>query len=151
MGTRGSIFLTAVVFLADQAGKAASRTKWQKKPHRIGRPPVTATLCYSRNEGAFLNLGERKPLLIRLISVMLTVFLGVVFAVTLGKAGKGLLKAGLSLLLGGAFSNTYDRLKNKMVTDYIRFDFGPRRFRQIVFNLGDFAIMIGALLTVLGS
>ena len=42
-------------------------------------------------------------------------------------------------------------MKAKAVTDYIRFDFGPERLRQIVFNLGDFAIMIGALLTVLGS
>ena len=86
-----------------------------------------------------------------MISVGLTVILTLVFILTLGKAGKRLLKTGLSLLLGGAFSNTYDRMKAKAVTDYIRFDFGPERLRQIVFNLGDFAIMIGALLTVLGS
>ena len=151
METLGRIFLTIVVFVADQSGKAASRTKWREENRRIGRPPASATLCYNRNEGAFLNLGEREPLLIRLISVVLTVFLTAVFVLTLGKAGKGLMKTGLSLLLGGAFSNTYDRLKNKMVTDYIRFDFGPQKFRQTVFNLGDFAIMIGALLTVLGS
>ncbi len=151
MGTGESIFLTAAVFLADQSGKAASRTRWRRKNRRIGRPLAFATLCYSRNEGAFLNLGERKPRLICGISAALTILLTAVFVLTLGKAGKGLLKTGLSLLLGGAFSNTYDRLKHKMVTDYIRFDFGPSKFRRIVFNLGDFAIVLGALLIVLGS
>ena len=35
----------------------------------------------------------------------------------LGMRGKKLLKAGLSLLLGGAFSNTYDRVMREYVVD----------------------------------
>ena len=38
--------------------------------------------------------------------------------VTLGQKGKAALKLGLAFLLGGAFSNTYDRLKRKYVVDY---------------------------------
>ena len=147
----GKILLSAAVFAADQTGKVMSRTSWSKRNRTVGRKPVSVTLCHSRNEGAFLNLGEKRPAVIQMISVGLTAILTLVFILTLGKAGKHLLKTGLSLLLGGAFSNTYDRMKAKAVTDYIRFDFGPESLRQIVFNLGDFAIMIGALLTVLGS
>lgn len=147
----GKVLLSAAVFAADQTGKVMSRTSWSKRNRTVGRKSISVTLCHSRNEGAFLNLGEKRPAVIQMISVGLTVILTLVFILTLGKAGKRLLKTGLSLLLGGAFSNTYDRMKAKAVTDYIRFDFGPERLRQIVFNLGDFAIMIGALLTVLGS
>lgn len=147
--------LPALVVAADQVGKQKSRRKWNVRAggrsQKIGHPPVSITLCHSKNRGAFLNLGEKTPALVRLISVLFTAVLAIVFVLTLGKAGRGLLKSGLALLLGGAFSNTYDRLRKKAVTDYIRFDFGPERFRKIVFNLADFAIMIGALLVVLGS
>lgn len=147
--------LPAAVFSADQAAKKKSRSSWNKKTgghsRRIGKKPLSVTLCCSRNEGAFLNFGESTPALVRLVSVCLTAVLSAVFVLTLGKAGKGLLKTGLALLLGGAFSNTYDRMRKKAVTDYLRFDFGPEKFRRIVFNLGDFAILIGALLSVLGS
>ena len=54
------------------------------------------------NRGAFLNAGEKKQKLVMLISVVLTAVLTVVFLLTLGTAGKGLLKWGLTLLLGGA-------------------------------------------------
>ena len=70
------------------------------------------------NRGAFLNAGEKKQKLVMLVSVVLTVILTVVFLLTLGTAGKGLLKWGLTFLLGGAYTNTYDRLKRKYVVDY---------------------------------
>ncbi|MDE7359775.1 MAG: signal peptidase II, partial [Lachnospiraceae bacterium] len=60
-------------------------------------------------------------------------------------------KAGLALLLGGAYSNTYDRLTRKYVVDYVSFPVKNRRIRRIVFNISDFCIMIGALLLVLGE
>ena len=74
------------------------------------------------NRGAFLNAGEKKQKIVMLISVVLTVILTVVFLLTLGTAGKGLLKWGLTLLLGGAYTNTYDRLKRKYVVDYVSFN-----------------------------
>ena len=85
-----------------------------------------------------------------LISVVLTAVLTVVFLLTLGTAGKGLLKWGLALLLGGAYTNTYDRLKRKYVVDYVSFNVPVKGIRRIVFNIGDFCIMIGALLTTAG-
>ena len=101
------------------------------------------------NKGAFLNTGQHRPKLITAVSLLLTAVLSVFYIVTLGTAGKGLLKWGLTLLLGGAFSNTYDRLARKYVVDYVSFDL-PFGLKKIIFNIGDFCIMIGALVTAIG-
>lgn len=102
------------------------------------------------NRGMVLNAGERWQPVVAAVSVVLTIVLTVVFFVSLGRRGNNLLRTGLSLLLGGAFSNTYDRLKRKYVVDYISFGVKWKRLRNIVFNLSDFCIIIGALLTALG-
>ena len=62
------------------------------------------------NKGACMNLGEKKSNVVAGLSLILTAALALVFLFTLTRHGNGWLKAGLSLLLGGAFSNTYDRL-----------------------------------------
>ena len=74
-----------------------------------------------------------------------------VFLGTCSFRGNSTLKAGLAFLLGGAYSNTYDRLPRKYVVDYVSFPVKNRRFRKIVFNISDFCIMIGALLLALGE
>ena len=101
------------------------------------------------NRGAFLNTGQNRPKLITAVSVLLTAVLTVFYILTLGMAGKRLLKWGLTLLLGGAYSNTYDRLVRKYVVDYVSFNL-PFGFRKVIFNIGDFCIMIGALLSAIG-
>ena len=82
---------------------------------------------------------------------LLTVLATLLFAITLGNAGKGLMKWGLTLLLGGAYSNTYDRIVRRYVVDYISFNVKNKKMRQIVFNMADFCIMIGAILVVIGG
>lgn len=101
------------------------------------------------NKGAFLNLGEKKQKLVGVISVLLCVFLTGVFVMSLGKYGSRPLRAGLAVLLGGAYSNTYDRLRQKYVVDYLSFNVPLKPIRQIVFNISDFCIMIGAMLSVI--
>ncbi len=101
------------------------------------------------NRGAFLNAGQHKRKIVMVISVALSICFTMVFILTLGQAGKGLLKWGLTLLLGGAYSNTYDRLSRKYVVDYVSFNV-PFGLRKVIFNIGDFCIMIGALMSVIG-
>lgn len=102
------------------------------------------------NRGAFLNAGEKNRRAVMALSVALSALLTVVYVTTLTAAGKGMLKWGLTLLLGGAYTNTYDRLTRKYVVDYVSFNVPFKRLRRIVFNIGDFCIMIGAMLSVLG-
>ena len=103
------------------------------------------------NKGAFLNVGEKKRPLVAAVSVLLTAVVTVFFVLTLGNKGNTLLKTGLSLLLGGAFSNTYDRLKRKYVVDYLSFGVKGKRLVNVIFNLSDFGIILGALLMTLSS
>ena len=98
------------------------------------------------NKGACMNLGEKKSNVVAGLSLILTAVLALVFLFTLTRHGNGWLKAGLSLLLGGAFSNTYDRLKRKYVVDYFSFGVKWEPLRAIVFNISDFCILIGALI-----
>ena len=83
------------------------------------------------NKGAFLNLGEKNPQLVAAISVGMTVFALLLFISTFSFLGKGMLRWGLTMLLGGAFSNTYDRLKRKYVVDYVSFNVPWEAFRKI--------------------
>lgn len=100
------------------------------------------------NRGAFLNAGENVRPLVAAVSVLLTVCAAALFALTLGHAGKKGLKTGLALLLGGAFSNTYDRLRRKYVVDYFSFGVKWKRLRSVVFNIADFCILIGTVIAV---
>lgn len=103
------------------------------------------------NKGAFLNAGERRRDLVAVLSVALTLGVTVLFVLTFSCKGSRLLKAGLAVLLGGAYSNTYDRLMRKYVVDYVSFPVKNKRIRSVVFNISDFCIAVGALLMVLGS
>lgn len=100
------------------------------------------------NRGAFLNAGQGKRQLVAVLSVVMTLVLTALFAATLTMAGRGLLKWAFTLMLGGAYSNTYDRLRRKYVVDYVSFNVPFRGLRRVIFNIGDFCIMIGAMLAV---
>lgn len=103
------------------------------------------------NKGMMLNAGQKKRKLVAAISLVFTLILTAVFIVSLGHRGNHLLRLGLSLLLGGAFSNTYDRLRRGYVVDYVSFPVKWQGFRKIVFNCSDFCIIIGSLISTLGA
>lgn len=101
------------------------------------------------NHGAFLNILEKKKTFLYVISVLFTLILFLCLLFTLFQKGNRLLKLGLSLLLGGAFGNTYDRLKRHYVVDYFSFCTPFDKLNRIVFNISDFCIILGALITVI--
>lgn len=103
------------------------------------------------NRGAMLNVGEQKRPVVAALSVILTLAVTILLVLSFGHKGNNLLRVGLSLMLGGAFSNTYDRLKRKYVVDYVSLGVKWKPLRRIVFNISDFCIMTGALLTALGA
>lgn len=142
------LLVTAGIFIGELLMKNHVEENWsmrETKSAAKGR----LTLRRYHNHGAFLNLGEKKKALVAAVSVGLTAGLSVFFVLTLFQTGNHGLKAGLSLLLGGAFSNTYDRLHRKYVVDYFSFHTGIKALDRVVFNLADFAIMAGAMLCVI--
>jgi len=113
------------------------------------KPKVEKTAHH--NYGFAANMGAGKPAVVKAVSVLLTIWTTAIFIISLTFAGSRLLKVGLSLLLGGAFSNTYDRVKRGYVVDYLQIPAGPRFIRRLIWNIGDYSIIVGAFLAVLGS
>ena len=58
--------------------------------------------------------------------------------------GSGLMNGVLGLVMGGTLGNSYERLVNGTVTDFINFHFWP------VFNVADSAVSIGVVLLIAG-
>ncbi len=102
------------------------------------------------NRGAMLGMGEKRGAAVTALSMGLTLIAVLVFILSLGMYGSNLLRAGLSLLLGGAFSNTYDRLKQQYVMDYVSLGVKWKPLRRVVFNVSDLCILTGSLMSVLG-
>ena len=122
-----------------------------------GETPVPKTCLNGRirirryhNKGAMLNMGQNRRPVVAAASVLLSAVVAVLFVCSLEQRGNRLLRIGLSFLLGGAFSNTYDRWKRRYVVDYLTFNVRWKPLGRVVFNLSDFCIMIGALCAVLG-
>lgn len=144
------IGIAAAIFIID------GLIKWyiekNKKPGEIS--PKCKGIIWIRkyhNRGAFLNLLEHHHGVVKYISVLLCILATAIFAVTLGQKGNGMLKTGLALLLGGSYSNTYDRIRRNYVVDYFSIHIENRLFKglsKVVFNISDFCIAIGAMISV---
>lgn len=104
------IALTAGIFIGDEIlkGRMEKRLSGKKREEKVLKNKILLRLYH--NYGAMLDLGQKRSRAVAITSVLLTLFLSVVFLLTLGKRGSHTLHLGLSLLLGGAYSNTYDRL-----------------------------------------
>lgn len=57
-------------------------------------------------------------------------------------------KLGLGLVLGGGFSNLWERMRLGKVFDYIRFPRTPKRVNRFVYNTADLAIIGGMFLLI---
>lgn len=99
------------------------------------------------NSGAMLNfLEKQKEVVLALSSIILGATL-MLFAIVLPKKGSKLLKLGLSLILGGALSNTYDRMKKGYVVDYFSFSW----LKKVIFNISDICIFIGTFIATIAK
>lgn len=143
------IFIAAGVFLTDLCIKSYVDKKYARRvrhPHLGGR--IILEKYY--NDGAALNLLSKKPRVMRLLHTVTLAAVGIFFYFYGKASGKELSKTGLALLLGGGFSNLYDRYTKGHVVDYFRINLGPKWLKRIIFNISDFCVFTGALLTAIG-
>lgn len=134
-----SILLTTAIFGGETIIKKYRENNREEKDYLNGNVHI---MTY-HNYGAFLNSGEKKPFWVKWISILLTLFMTALFVLSFTKFGNKELRTGLAFLLGGAYSNTYDRIKKGFVTDYLNFPKLPGKIRNIVFNISDFCILVG--------
>jgi signal peptidase II len=107
-------------------------------------------LTHTENTGAAFSLFADSPAPLK--TALLIAFSGialVVVSVLLWKNHQAHVATGiaLSLIMGGALGNLWDRLARGRVVDFLLFYF--RRYQWPVFNLADSAIVIGAGLLVI--
>ena len=143
------ILIVAGIFLGDLWIKAQIEKRMTEGETKIfckGR----ILLRRHHNRGVMLNILQKRQPVVAALSLVLTIAVTVLFGLSFGTRGNNLLRVGLAFLLGGAFSNTYDRLKRKYVVDYLSFGVKWKKLSRIIFNISDFCIIIGALLAVTG-
>lgn len=141
------IFLPFMFFLIDQMCK-----KWAVKEFSIESNSDQSWrnfLFFSlhKNYGMILGTFKSKKLWIIgsnivAISVVIIMFIKSVFS----NKNNIMQQIGLAFLVGGALSNVYDRLKKGYVVDYFSFKFK----KNLLFNLADFFIFFGAILSSIG-
>lgn len=99
-------------------------------------------LHQSHNPGFPFGFLKDRPEVVKLIPVVVISGLFGILGFLLPKKGFILEKLGVSLVLGGALSNLYDRMKRNYVVDYFSIDL--QGIKKVIFNLGDFFIFAGA-------
>ena len=138
-----AIGVTAVLLAGDRVLKALSR---KGKLHYEGKPVRLTNL---ENPGFFLGKGSRHRAFLRWGP--LAVWIAAAFLL-LPQAAQRLRPArlGILLVLAGGLSNQYDRLRRGSVTDYVRFPGAGKKLRSLVWNLADFMLLGGTVLTAIG-
>ncbi len=113
--------------------------------------PGLFDIIHSRNAGVAFGLFSQgldqwRTIILIALSIMAVGLL----AVLLWRIDRLDPKAGvaLTLILGGALGNVYDRVTAGLVTDFL--DFYYNGYHWYTFNLADVAISVGALLLVQG-
>ena len=116
--------------------------------------PNLFSIVHTQNRGAAFSLladasdAWRSVFLIGVSSaVMLFVAAMLWQAIRVPETHSGLLRYGLSLVLGGALGNLYDRIVAGSVTDFFYFYYGQWQFP--VFNVADSAITAGAAMLII--
>lgn len=109
------------------------------------------TLRKIYNRGFMFSSLEDKTFLVKTSTVLSTMALLVMNEKTEEK-GNGAQKLGMTILLAGALSNSFDRLIRGKVIDYIPLGKDQKKTgdKQVTANLGDFYIALGGSLFFLG-
>lgn len=138
-----AIGVTAALLAGDRVLKALSR---KGKLHYEGK---VVRLTNLENPGFFLGKGSRHRAFLRWGP--LAVWIAAAFLL-LPQAAQRLRPArlGILLVLAGGLSNQYDRLRRGSVTDYVRFPGAGKKLRSLVWNLADFMLLGGTVLTAIG-
>ena len=146
----GFIIIILAVFLGDLLLKKYVEAKLPEGEERtLFRGKIRIRKYH--NSGIALGGLSGHPLIIKRGTAGIILGLLIALASMLPKKGNTLRKTGLSLMLGGALCNWFDRFHQGMVTDYFSFRSKWRRFSRLVFNLSDICIFLGGLLALLGA
>lgn len=138
-----AIAIAAALLGADRVLKYLSRTGKLRLESKYLR------LTHLENRGFFLGLGQKHEKLLRWLPMGVWLLAAVCL---LPELGKRVFSAQLGILLAllGGLSNQFDRLRRGSVTDYLQFPHRRVKKCALVWNLADFMLIGGVVLTALG-
>jgi len=139
--------VSAAVIAADFLTKAAMMAEFRPGEER----PFTSffSLVLTFNTGAAFSMFAGADGWQRWFFASVAVAAAIVIAWLLWRGGSALYCLGLSLILGGALGNLYDRLTLGKVVDFLLFHY--ERWAWPAFNVADSAITVGAVLLIVDS
>lgn len=146
----GWLGIVAAIFLADGMIKYwAEKHISDKAVREVAKDRILLRRLH--NFGMANNLGETHPRLVTCGTFALWTALFAEFIRLIRLPGRVVEKLGGAFVLGGGASNLADRLTKGYVTDYFSLNVKWQKLRRLVFNISDFFILAGAVLTVIGA
>jgi signal peptidase II len=152
--TRGRWTIPSVLLLTTAV--CDRLTKHLAAVHLVGVPPQSylgnmVRLEYAENSGAFLSLGANLPdgLRTAVLTIGVAVLLMVVAILAIKYHWGGVPLHGVALMWAGGASNLVDRAASGHVVDFLNIGIGS--LRTGIFNVADVAVMLGAILIVVGE
>ncbi len=141
--------LSAFIVVTDQATKQLAMSQLQLYEPLAVMPFLNLTLIY--NTGAAFSFLDQAGGWQRWLFVVLAVIVSSLLLVWLYRLPdeRRWLACALSLILGGALGNLWDRLSLGYVVDFIDVYYGP--WHWPAFNVADSAISVGAVMLLLDA
>ena len=143
------LLLSGGIFLADRLTKTLIETGMTlNESHAI--IPGFFHIVHVRNQGIAFGLFAESPSALKtfvLVFLSTIALAGVAYLLWTADPNAGKQSVGLSLLLGGALGNLFDRVQYGAVVDFL--DFFAGAYHWPAFNLADSAIVIGGGLLLL--
>ncbi len=142
-GLMSFLLLILTIVLVDLGIKSAIEDADPSEfPRELEGSKGFVKLYRNHNDGFPMGVFRTRPDLVRNVPlVVLSAVAGIFFWIS-PKKGYLAEKLGTSLVLGGGFSNLYDRMKRGYVVDYFSIQF--KKLKKIVLNIGDICIFLGA-------
>ncbi len=137
------IIIIVLIVAADLLTKYLLTPLMQQAGGSLPLIPNVLDLTYVENTGASFGIFQNSVVLF-IIVTGIVLAAGITFMIRTRKMQSVFLKISLSLVIGGAFGNFYDRIVLGFVRDFI--DFKMLSFWKWIFNIADAALVIGAIL-----
>lgn len=144
------LMLIAIIILFDQGIKdTIERTEDSAFPKEVDKTGGTVVLHKHHNPGLPMGFLAAYPQLVKQIPTVVTAAVAGILAWMFPRKGNVMQKLGLAIVTGGSISNLYDRFARGFVVDYLNIRW--KKLGEIVFNLGDVCIFLGAVLFTAGE
>lgn len=133
----------AAILTADTCTKAYVE-KSLKESEKIELLNRNLMIIKHHNKGLPMNAFDKHQKKVALVSLIALILESFYAGNSLSKKGSLLSSVAHGLIIGGAISNTSDRILRGYVVDYLSF-----KKSKAIYNISDFAIILGAVLAAI--